>query len=77
MEAFFTKDVSLEFISAISLKSGLQNRGFLKWVLHDNSFSIIGTFSARYLCKTFFDKVAGFQSIVCDFIRNNVFDKKI
>ena len=77
MEAFFTKDVSLEFISAISLKRGLQNRGFLKWVLHDNSFSIIGKFSARYLCKTFSDKVAGFQSIVCDFIRNNVFDKKI
>ena len=33
---------------------------------------MIGKSSARYLCKTFSDKIAGFQSIGCDFIGNNV-----
>ena len=74
--SFFTKDTSLEFIPAISLKrDARQHSSCPIWIFQDNYFQIIGKFSARYLCKTFFDKVAGFQSIGCDFIGNNVFDK--
>ena len=35
----------------------------------------MGEFSARYFRKTFSDKVVDFQSIGCDIIRSNVFDK--
>ena len=75
VEAFFTKDASLE--SSNFIKKGLRHRGFPIWVHHGNSFSIIGKFSSRYLCETFSDKVAGFQSIGCNFIGNNMFDKNI
>ena len=58
---FFTKDASPEFISAISLKKG-------------TIFKLLKSSCEISFCTTFSDKVAGFQSIGCDFIKNNVFD---
>ena len=40
--------------------------------MYDRSVHIIGQSSARYPCKTFANKVAGLQSIGCDFIENNI-----
>ena len=71
---FFFKDASLEFIPAISLKTD-SNTKVSTYGFFVVFFKIIGEFSARYLCKTFSEKVAAFKSIGCYLIGNNVFDK--
>ena len=71
------QDASLEFIPAISLKSDSNTEVFSYGFFTITLFKLSENFSARYLCKTFSDKVAGLQSIGCDFIGNNVFDKNI
>ena len=56
---FFTEVAErLEFIPAISLKR-TSSQIFSTWVLRGSFFLIIEKFSARYLCKTFSNKVAG------------------
>ena len=73
VKVFFTKDASLEFIPAISLKTGSNTEVFSYGFFTVTLFKLSG----KYLCKTFSDKAAGFQCIDCDFIGNNVFDKNI
>ena len=68
---FLTKDANQEFISAISLKRD-SNTEVFPCELFTVNFKLPEKFSVRYLCKTFSDKVAGFQSIHFDFIGNNV-----
>ena len=76
MGAFFTKDASLEFIPAISLKRDSSAEVFL-YGFSTVTLLKLGKFSARYLCETFSDKVAGLQSIGCEFNGNNVFGRDI
>ena len=76
VETFFTKDASLEFIPAISLKRDSNTEVFLYGFFTVTLFKLSEIIFCEILCKTFSGKVAGFQSIGCDFIENNVFDKK-
>ena len=61
VKAFFTKDTSLEFIPAISLKTDSNTEVFPYVLFTVALFELSGNF----LCKIFSDKVAGFQSIGC------------
>ena len=77
VETFFTKDASLEFIPAISLKRDSNTEVFPYGFFTVTLLKLSEIIFCEILCKTFSDKVAGFQSIGCDFIENNVFDKNI
>ena len=71
---FFTKDASPEFISAISLKRDSNAEVYPYGLFTVTIFKLLKSFCEISFCTTFSDKVAGFQSIGCDFIKNNVFD---
>ena len=77
VEAFFRERYKPGVYPSNFFKKGLQHRRLPIWILLGNYFKIIGKFFARCLCKTFSDKVASFQSIGCDFIGNNLFDKNL
>ena len=53
--AIFTKDASLEFIPAISLKRDSNTEVFSYGFFTITLFKLLEKFSARCLCKTFSD----------------------
>ena len=71
MGAFFTKDASLEFLPAISLKreshAEVSLYGFFSVTLFKLSENFVRDIFAKH-----FDKVAGFQSVGCEFNGNNL-----
>ena len=55
------------------LYSGFHYRGFPAWFLPDSSFDISAKF-LRDICHSLSNKVAGLQSIGCNFTEKKVFD---
>ena len=75
VEAFFTKDASLEFIPAISLKMDSKSEVFPHGFFTVTLFKLLENVLRDIIAKHFFDKATCFQSVGCDFNGNNVFDK--